>query len=88
MQFKPNADGHIFLLWPDEIERLVEHTGLQLEHTEVFTTPLTNGHVKLGIALRVLPKRVVFAVEALAAHLPLWLRHKLMVHTAARFRRL
>jgi len=24
VQFKPNADGHIFLLWPDEVERLAE----------------------------------------------------------------
>ena len=80
VQFKPNA----------------ERTGWMLERRAVFTTPLTNGHVKLGmtnghvklgIALRVLPRRVVFAVEGLASHLPLWLKHKLMVHTAARFRR-
>ena len=87
VQFKPNADGHIFHLWPDEIERLAEQTGLTLERRDVFTTPLTSGHVKLGIALRVLSKRVVFAVEALASNLPLRLKHKLIVHTAARFRR-
>lgn len=87
VQFKPNADGHIFLLWPDELERLAEQAGWMLERRAVFTTPLTNGHVKLGIALRVLPRRVVFAVEGLASHLPLWLKHKLMVHAAARFRR-
>lgn len=28
VQFKPNADGHIFLLWPDELERLAEQARL------------------------------------------------------------
>ena len=87
VQFKPNADGHIFLLWPDELERLAERTGFRVERSAVFTTSLTNGHVKLGLALSVLPKRLVFAIEALAARLPATLRHKLMVHLAARFRR-
>ena len=86
-QFKPNADGHIFLLWPDEIRRLAAAANLRIDRTEVFTTPLTNGHVKLGTVLRVLPKRVVFACEALASRLPRPVQHRLMVHTAARFQR-
>jgi len=87
VQFQPNADGHIFLLWPDEIERLAEQTGLILERCEHITTPLTNGHIKLGLALRVLPKQVVSVLESIASHLPRTLKHRLMVHTAARFRR-
>ena len=79
--------GTSFLLWPDEVERVAGQTGLMLERRAVFMTPLTNGHVNRGIALRVLPRRVVFAVERLASHLPLWLKHRLMVHTTERFRR-
>ncbi|MEE2638254.1 MAG: methyltransferase domain-containing protein [Acidobacteriota bacterium] len=87
VQFKPNADGHIFLLWPDEIRRMVEQSGFRLERFDVFTTPLTNGHVKLEFLLWVLPRRAVFAIEGLAARLPDAIRHRLMVQTSARFRR-
>src|SRR5262245_28879264 len=40
VQFKPNSDGHIFLLWPDEVVRLAHDAGLRVEEKSFFTTPL------------------------------------------------
>jgi 2-polyprenyl-3-methyl-5-hydroxy-6-metoxy-1,4-benzoquinol methylase len=44
-QFKPDSDGHIFLLWPDEIRRFAQQSGLIIEQQTFFTTPLTNGYL-------------------------------------------
>jgi 2-polyprenyl-6-hydroxyphenyl methylase/3-demethylubiquinone-9 3-methyltransferase len=88
VQFKPDSDGHIFLLWPDELRSLCQAAGLKIEKAVWFTTPLTNGHVKLGWLLRVLPKKLVFTVDAVAQRLPNVMKHKFMVHTAVRCRKM
>lgn len=80
-QFLPDADGHIFLLHLDEIEALAARAGLAVERLETRVTPLTNGHMKLGLLLRVLPRRLVFALERWSRRWPLGLRRKL--HTSA-----
>ena len=50
LQFKPNADGHIFLLHDDEIARLSSAAGLELRELRHFGNVLTNGHMKIGRA--------------------------------------
>ena len=85
-QFKPNADGHIFLLHPAEIEQLADAAGLETLELVHFTNPLTTGHVKTEALLRVLPGRAVTAVERLSAKLPSALQRNLFVQTAALFR--
>jgi 2-polyprenyl-3-methyl-5-hydroxy-6-metoxy-1,4-benzoquinol methylase len=85
IQFKPNADGHIFLLHPDEVELLANRVGLSLDRFVLFTNSLTNGHVKTETLLQVLPKRCVDEVERLTEHLPQRMKEKLLVHMAARF---
>jgi 2-polyprenyl-3-methyl-5-hydroxy-6-metoxy-1,4-benzoquinol methylase len=86
-QFKPNADGHIFLLWPDEVRSLAKRAGLVVERQVFFTTPLTNGHLKAHLLLPILPKFVVTTVESIARRLPVSLRQSVMCHTAACFRK-
>ncbi len=86
-QFKPNSDGHIFLLHGDEVERLATDSGLRLDRLEYFTNPLTNGHLGTEPLLRVLPASAVTAVEWTTAHLPQSLRRRLLVQMAARFQR-
>lgn len=88
VQFKPNADGHIFLLHRDEIEDLASKAGLQLEKCALFTNPLTNGHLKMEMILRVLPKSIIDSIEALTSRLPQAWRNRIFIHMAARFRRL
>ena len=87
MQFKPNSDGHIFLLWRDEVEVLAQKAGLHLEEHTTFTNPLTAGHVKLETALKLLPKFVVDAIESTTALLPLTVRDKITTGSASRFQR-
>jgi 2-polyprenyl-6-hydroxyphenyl methylase/3-demethylubiquinone-9 3-methyltransferase len=48
-QFKPDADGHLFLLTPDELSRLARQSGLHVERLGVWGTPLISGHLGLRI---------------------------------------
>lgn len=86
-QFKPNSDGHIFLLWSDEIQLLGNAAGLTLEKHECFTNPLTAGHVKLEQALKLLPKAIVDAAESLTRGLPSMLKEKVTTSSCSRYRK-
>ena len=85
VQFKPNADGHIFLLHTDEIEPLAQRAGLTLDKIALFTNPLTAGHLKTEGLLKVLPRSVVSLAEGVTGFLPGGLKKKLLVQMAARF---
>lgn len=86
-QFKPDADGHIFLLHPEEIYRLAAQSGLVVDKLLHFTNPLTNGHLKTEALLRVLPRRWVVALESLSQKLPGALAQKLLLQTGVRMRK-
>ena len=87
VQFRPNSDGHIFLLHPAEVVDLARQAGLTVDAFRLFTNPLTTGHMKSEAALRVLPEAFVDGVERLSQQLPNTLRERCMVHMAARFRK-
>jgi 2-polyprenyl-3-methyl-5-hydroxy-6-metoxy-1,4-benzoquinol methylase len=87
VQFRPDSDGHIFLLWPDEVRSIAMQSGLQLEKQIFFTTPLTNGHMKTQIVLRAFPHSWVWRVERSARRLPNLLQERLMVQSAVRMRK-
>ncbi len=70
MQFKPNSDGHIFLLHLDEIYDLAKRSHLEVVDLRLSSNPLTSGHVKLETALKVLPRRLVFGLEGVSRRLP------------------
>ncbi|MEN2785439.1 methyltransferase domain-containing protein [Sphingomonas qilianensis] len=76
-QFKPDSDGHIFLLHQDEIAALSARAGLELVRHEMFTTPLSAGHAKTRHLLPFLPAAVIEAAERLTTLLPLAARRKL-----------
>jgi len=86
-QFKPNADGHIFLLHADEIEPLARRAGLIVEKITLFTSPLTAGHVKTEPLLRILPRGIVQLAESVSRSLPSPLKKKALVQMAVRFRK-
>jgi 2-polyprenyl-3-methyl-5-hydroxy-6-metoxy-1,4-benzoquinol methylase len=83
IQFKPNSDGHIFLLHLDEIERLTHQAELVLQETQLVTNPLTNGHIKLHHLLKLLPKSWVETCEKLTCSMPLAVKRKLHTTTVA-----
>lgn len=86
-QFKPGSEGHIFLLWPDEIRRFAQQSGLLVEQQTFFTTPLTNGHMKMHYLLRIMPESWIWSLENAALSLPASAKKLFMVQTAARFRK-
>lgn len=65
MQFKPDSDGHIFLLHPDEWVALSAMAGLKVVALEFFNNPLTNGHLKTRFILPLLPTALVAGIERL-----------------------
>jgi len=83
VQFKPDADGHIFLLHPDEWVVLSAKAGLRILELDFFTNPLTNGHLKTRYLLPVLPGGVVDGIERLTRRLRPRLRARLHLQTLA-----
>ena len=63
VQFKPDADGHIFLLHADEIPSLADAAGLEIKDLQLFTNPLTAGHVKLSLLHKVMPQAAIMRLE-------------------------
>ena len=85
VQFKPNADGHIFLLHTDEIQPLARRAGLIVEKIVLFTNSLTAGHVKTEPLLKILPRGIVRTTERLTELLPNALKKKTLVQMGVRF---
>ena len=80
LQFKPNSDGHIFLLHPDEIAGLAAKAGLKVERIRLVTNFLTHGHVKTERILGIIPRWLVDAQEAITQRLPGFLSRR--IHTS------
>lgn len=80
MQFKPNSDGHIFLLYEDEIRCFAERAGLKVNRLDLITNSLTAGHIKLRHALNLLPDGAVSLLEYLTQSLPHTVRNRLSSH--------
>jgi 2-polyprenyl-6-hydroxyphenyl methylase/3-demethylubiquinone-9 3-methyltransferase len=87
VQFKPNADGHIFLLHHDEVETLATRASLDLDALTFFTNPLTHGHQRTESQLRLLPTRLVDGLERIGRHLPRRVQRACLIQMAARFRK-
>jgi 2-polyprenyl-6-hydroxyphenyl methylase/3-demethylubiquinone-9 3-methyltransferase len=87
VQFKPNSDGHIFLLHIDEIESLAQRAGLTVEKIALFTSPLTAGHMKTEPLLKILPRRIVQIAESIGRSLPSALKRKALVQMGVLFRK-
>lgn len=87
VQFKPNSDGHIFLLDCDECRMLADRAGLSIEQIIVTTNTLTRGHIKLGHVLPWLPEFVVLGLEHATRKLPRALREKLHCQMVAVMRK-
>jgi 2-polyprenyl-6-hydroxyphenyl methylase/3-demethylubiquinone-9 3-methyltransferase len=87
IQFKPDGDGHIFLLYDDELATFARDAGIELMVLKHFGNPLTNGHVKLRYLLPVLPRSWVERLERLTERLPPILDRAVNAATIAVLRR-
>jgi len=86
MQFKPDADGHIFLLYLDEIKTLSARAGLKIKEYKFYSNPLINGHIKSRLILPYLPEKLVMASQKLV-NLNKTLSEKVSLGTLAVFSR-
>jgi 2-polyprenyl-3-methyl-5-hydroxy-6-metoxy-1,4-benzoquinol methylase len=87
IQFKPNSDGHIFLLHEDEMRSFAASAGLTMESLQLITNPLTSGHLKSRFLLGVLPQAVVRGLEGMTLALPVALRRRLLTHLVCTMRK-
>lgn len=85
VQFKPNSDGHIFLLYEDELRRFAAEAGLEVHSIDFTTNPLTAGHIKLRYILSLLPDWTIRVGEALTGILPQLLHNRLSAQIIAVF---
>jgi 2-polyprenyl-3-methyl-5-hydroxy-6-metoxy-1,4-benzoquinol methylase len=69
-QFKPDGDGHIFLLHPDELRSLAEKAGLKVVEFELINTPLLNAQRHVAKLLHYIPKGAVNLSEKILTLLP------------------
>lgn len=70
-QFRPDADGHLFLLAPDELRDLVKAGGLSVVHHRVFSSPWITGRLMARHLSRFLPIRARRFMDRLTLGLPL-----------------
>jgi 2-polyprenyl-6-hydroxyphenyl methylase/3-demethylubiquinone-9 3-methyltransferase len=87
VQFKPNSDGHIFLLHEDEIKTLGANAGLEIVETFICNNVLTSGHRGTHLLLKVLPEKFVMSVEKLTQNLPQSLRRKINASVSVVYRK-
>ncbi len=69
-QFKPDADGHLFLLTPRELSDVAASAGLRVERLNAWGTPALSGHCGLGRLRGVFPASAAYRAELLAQRLP------------------
>lgn len=81
-QFKPDADGHIFLLHQDEIRTLAAAAGLRVLELDYYASVLTAGHLGLSRILSVLPPQLIDRAERIAEGLPALATRRLLAGCA------
>ena len=69
-QFKPDADGHLFLITPAEMRKMVVNCGLHVESLTLWGTPFITGESGFRIFAHVLPLPTCYSFERIAAHAP------------------
>lgn len=82
-QFLPDADGHLFLLTPQEVDDLTASVGLELEQLNLWGTPLLSGHCWLRFFAGRYCLKPAYQIERLSQHLPDFLRQRLCVGLTA-----
>ena len=85
-QFKPDGDGHIFLLHGSEVKEMARAAGVEVVEMRLLNNSLTSGHLKLGKIIPFLPSRAVRGLERLTDHLPQRLKRRLLTSLAVVFR--
>jgi 2-polyprenyl-6-hydroxyphenyl methylase/3-demethylubiquinone-9 3-methyltransferase len=75
-QFKPDSDGHLFLITPEEMVDLAHQAGLEVERTVLWGTPAVTGHVRMTTLSTPAACWAFYQLERLSQNLPLSIREK------------
>ena len=86
-QFEPDADGHVFLLHPEELHRLAREVGLELVELRLFNSFVTHGWLGTHRLLRHVPESTVLALDRLVARSPISIHKRLATDMAVILRK-
>lgn len=76
-QFRPDADGHLFLLTPVELDLMAKLAGLKVEMIAPLATPFITGYCGLASLEGRINTRLLYFMERCCARLPFFFRRKL-----------
>ncbi|HTC87434.1 MAG TPA: class I SAM-dependent methyltransferase [Bryobacteraceae bacterium] len=75
-QFKPDSDGHLFLITPREMESLARQAGLKIERLVLWATPLVTGHIRLAMLSNPVFCWACYQLERLFQNLPFSIKER------------
>ena len=75
-QFKPDADGHLFLITPRELRELAKRVGLSVRVLDLLGTPFITGHCRLSSASGQEIASLCYNLEKAFQRLPVKLQEK------------
>jgi 2-polyprenyl-3-methyl-5-hydroxy-6-metoxy-1,4-benzoquinol methylase len=81
LQFSADADGHFFAYKASELEKIFITAGLENVRCRFFESPFISGHLKLRYFHKVVPLKLLVALDRMALALPIggYLAHQLMI---------
>lgn len=85
-QFRPDSDGHIFLLHQDEVAPLAQSAGLEVKSIDLFTSFIAAGRLGTEILRKTLPGAMT-RVDQSTARLPDTLARRVHVQMAVCFQK-
>jgi 2-polyprenyl-3-methyl-5-hydroxy-6-metoxy-1,4-benzoquinol methylase len=82
-QFKPDSDGHLFLITPKEMEDLAQQAGLNVERLVLWGTPVVTGHARFAMLSTPAVCWGCYQLERLSQSLPFSFKEKACFNFAA-----
>jgi 2-polyprenyl-6-hydroxyphenyl methylase/3-demethylubiquinone-9 3-methyltransferase len=76
-QFKPDADGHLFLITPAEMCQLAREVDMTIERMDLWATPILTGHAGFRFLSARAALRVHYNLERICQHLPFSARERI-----------
>ena len=76
-QFKPDADGHLFLITPSELSQIASQAGLNVDRLLVWGTPFISGESGFRILSKILSTKLCYFLERSSQRLSTPILHKI-----------
>jgi 2-polyprenyl-6-hydroxyphenyl methylase/3-demethylubiquinone-9 3-methyltransferase len=75
-QFRPDADGHLFLITPQEFEQIAAQAGLSVSRLVVWGTPFISGEGGFRVLSKLFSSQTCYALERLSQRLSKPILHR------------